>query len=349
MESRTSPARVEKMIGYFIKSLRTDHGGEFNSNDFAKFCEENGIQRQLTASYTPQQNGVSERKNRTILNMVRSMMARIALPKNFWPEATNWSVHLLNRSPTFAVKDMTPEEARSTHKPSVGYFKVFRCIGYAHIPDETRTKLDDKSMKCIFLGVSEESKAFRLYNPVTKKIIVSRDVQFDESKTWDWSSTNQPKSLTYFEEDTEASEQPRDVHLTEEKTPCPFQAQQPSPFVAQPPSSLPISSTATQPLSSSSQHTDAQPSQRLKRPTRKPTRLMDYVSGDELSDDEAFPHLALFADNDPISFYDAVKTDIWRKAMDVEIKSIEKNGIWELTDLPKGEKQLGSSGYTKQS
>lgn len=68
---------------------------------------------------------------------------------------------------------------------------------------------------------------------------------------------------------------------------------------------------------------------------------MDYVSGDEPSDDEAFPHLALFVDNDPISFYDAVKTDIWRKAMDVEIKSIEKNGTWELTDFPKGEKTVG--------
>lgn len=115
-------------------------------------------------------------------------------------------------------------------------------------------------MKCIFLGVSEESKAFRLYNPVTKKIIVSCYVQFDESKTWDWSSTNQPESLTDFEEDIEASEQPRDVHLTEEQTPGPFQAQLPSPFAAQPPSSLPINSTATQLLSSSSQHTDAQPS-----------------------------------------------------------------------------------------
>ena len=95
---------------------------------------------------------------------------------------------------------MTPKEAWSAHKPSVEYFKVFGCICYAHVPDETRTKLDNKNMKYIFLGVSEESKAYRVYNPATKRIIVSRDVQFDEGKFWEWNSTTQPEILTDIEE-----------------------------------------------------------------------------------------------------------------------------------------------------
>lgn len=99
---------VEKESGQEIKVLRTDRGGEFNSNEFMNFCALYGIRRQLTAAYSPQQNGVSERKNRTILNMVRCMLKTSCTPKEFWPEAVNWSVHVLNRSPTVAVKNMTP-------------------------------------------------------------------------------------------------------------------------------------------------------------------------------------------------------------------------------------------------
>ena len=91
--------------------MRTDRGGEFTSQDFNEFCKENGIKRQLTAAYTPQQNEVVERKNQTIMNMVRSMLLEKKLPETFWPEAVNWTVHILNRSPTLAVKNMTPEEA----------------------------------------------------------------------------------------------------------------------------------------------------------------------------------------------------------------------------------------------
>lgn len=87
-----------------------------------KFCDNHGIRKELTTPYTPQQNGVSERKNRTILNMVRSMLAKGRFLKTCWPQATNWSIHVLNRSPTFAVQNMTPEEAWSGRKPVVDYF-----------------------------------------------------------------------------------------------------------------------------------------------------------------------------------------------------------------------------------
>ena len=98
---------VEKETGAFICCLRTDRGGEFTSLEFNAFCKTNGISRQLTAAYTPQQNGVAERKNRTIMNMVRSMLSEKQVPKNFWPEAVNWTAHVLNRSPTLAVKGVT--------------------------------------------------------------------------------------------------------------------------------------------------------------------------------------------------------------------------------------------------
>ena len=176
---------VEKEIRVFIRCLHTDKGGEFISHKFNVFCKANGISRQLTAAYTPQQNGVAEHKNRTIMNMVRSMLSEKQVPKNFWPEAVNWTAHVLNRSPTLAVKDMTPEEAWSGVKPNVDYFRVFGCIGHVHVSDSKRKKLDNKSFQCVLLGMSEESKAYRLYDPASKKIVVSKDVVFEENECWD--------------------------------------------------------------------------------------------------------------------------------------------------------------------
>jgi len=86
---RTFKSHVEKETGTFIKCLRTDRGGEFTSQEFTDFCKENGIRRQLTTVYTPQHNGVAERKNKTIMNMVRSMLYEKNIPRNFWPEAVN--------------------------------------------------------------------------------------------------------------------------------------------------------------------------------------------------------------------------------------------------------------------
>lgn len=113
---------VEKEVGGYIKCLRTDRGGEFTSLEFNEFCTEHGIKRQLTAGYTPQQNGVAERKNRTVMNMVRCMLSKRKISKTFWPEAVNWTIHVLNRSPKSAVKNQTPEEAWSGSRPSVEYF-----------------------------------------------------------------------------------------------------------------------------------------------------------------------------------------------------------------------------------
>ena len=131
-------ASVETESEKTIKSLRTDHDGEYCSDEFSTFCVNHGIRKELTTTYTPQQNGVSERKNITILNMVRCLLTKSGVSKEFWPEAVNWSVHILNRSPTFVVKNMTLEEAWSGRKPTVDHFRIFGCIAYAHIPDKKR-------------------------------------------------------------------------------------------------------------------------------------------------------------------------------------------------------------------
>ena len=99
--------------------------------------------------------------------MVKSLLARGKIPKEFWLEVVNWSIHVLNISPTFNVQNMTLEEAWSVRKLNVDCFIIFGCIAYTHVPDEKRKKLDDKGEKCVFLGMGECSKAYKLYNPLT--------------------------------------------------------------------------------------------------------------------------------------------------------------------------------------
>ncbi|GKV07212.1 hypothetical protein SLEP1_g19010 [Rubroshorea leprosula] len=92
------------------------------------------------------------------MNMVQSLMSKSILPKEFWPEAVNWSVHILNRSLTSSLPNMKPKEAWNGRKLAIDYFRNFGCIAYAHVPDQKRSKLDDKGEKCIFLGIPIDFK-----------------------------------------------------------------------------------------------------------------------------------------------------------------------------------------------
>ena len=118
--------------------------------------------------------------------MVHSMLIGRQVPKKFWPEATKWCVHILNRSLIAVVQDKTPDEAWSGVEPFVDYFWVFGCLAHVHTPDQQRFKLDDKSKQCVLFGVSDESKAYRLFDPVNRKIIISKDAIFKGQKNWNW-------------------------------------------------------------------------------------------------------------------------------------------------------------------
>ncbi|KAM2288348.1 hypothetical protein ACFXTI_029233 [Malus domestica] len=101
----------EKEMVHGLPILRSDRGGEYTSTEFDKFCQDIGLERQLTVSYTPQQNGVAERKNRTIVEMAKAMLHDKGIPQYLWGEAVNTAVYLMNKHPTMAVEDKTPFEA----------------------------------------------------------------------------------------------------------------------------------------------------------------------------------------------------------------------------------------------
>ncbi|GKA50384.1 retrovirus-related pol polyprotein from transposon TNT 1-94, partial [Tanacetum coccineum] len=217
-------AMVEKEKCLKIKSVRSDRGGEFLSKEFNKFCEDNEIRRFLTAPYFPQQNGVVERKNRTILNMVRSMLKSKKMPKEFWVEAVDCAVYLLNRCPSKSLDNNTPQEAWNGLKPTVSHLRVFGSIAYVHVPSQKRSKLDDRSEKHVFVGYDKQSKGYKLYNPVTRKVVVSRDVEFEEEGSWDWSIEENERydflPMTGVEETCESGEE---VQQPESLTPTPTQ------------------------------------------------------------------------------------------------------------------------------
>ncbi|KAK3888840.1 hypothetical protein Pcinc_007106 [Petrolisthes cinctipes] len=172
---------VENQMGRKMKILRTDNGGEYKSNDFDQYLIDEGIRHEYTIPKTPEQNGVSERMNRTLVEQIRAMLIDSGLPHRFWAEALSTACYLKNRSPARALKGKTPCQALMGKKPTVHHLRVFGCVCYAHVPKDERRQLDPKSVKCIFLGYGSEVKGYRLFDLDKKRILNSRDAIFDES------------------------------------------------------------------------------------------------------------------------------------------------------------------------
>eukprot|EP00253_Pinus_taeda_P019884 PITA_19884 len=175
-------ALVENQTEKKIKVLRTNNGGEFCNKEFEEFCKKCGIAWQKTTPYTPQQNGVAERMNKTLMERARSMLSGVGLGQEFWAEAVDTTCYLVNRSPSSVLDDKTPQEVWIGKKPSLSHLRVFGCDAYVHFPNEKQTKLDSKSEKCIFIGYKDGLKGYKLWNPVTWKVVCSRDVVFREVK-----------------------------------------------------------------------------------------------------------------------------------------------------------------------
>ncbi|KAG7556889.1 Reverse transcriptase RNA-dependent DNA polymerase [Arabidopsis suecica] len=164
-----------------IKIFRSDNGGEYTSHAFKQHLAKHGIIHQTSCPYTPQQNGVAERKNRHLMEVARSMMFHTNVPKRFWSDAVVLACYLINRIPTKILQDSSPFEVLNKNKPSINHLRVFGCVCFVLI-GEQRNKLEPKSVKGMFIGYSITQKGYKCYIPETKKVLVSRDVKFVESK-----------------------------------------------------------------------------------------------------------------------------------------------------------------------
>ena len=165
-----------------LKCLRTDNIGEYMSNEFKSYCFEKGIRHEKTVPPTPQQNGVAERMNHTIVEKVRCMLRMDNLPKSFWCEAVQTACYLINRSPSVPLEFDILERVWTGKDVSYSHLKVFGCKAFAHVPKEQRLKLDSKATPCIFVGYGDVEFGYKLWDPAKKKMIRSRDVVFHKNK-----------------------------------------------------------------------------------------------------------------------------------------------------------------------
>ena len=163
-----------------LKCLSSDNGGEYCSHEFEYNCSTNEIHRQKTIPKTPQENGVVECMNRTIMEHARSMRLHVGLPLHMWVEVVNTTIYLINRDPSTPLGCGIPKEAWTSKKVSYSFLKTFSCEAFAHIDSENKTKLEAKSKKCVFFGYGIDEFGYRLWDFENLKNLRSRDVIFHE-------------------------------------------------------------------------------------------------------------------------------------------------------------------------
>ena len=150
--------------------------GEYVNHEIQNICHEVGIQLKHTVPYTPQQNGVVERKNRSLKEMASCMLHAKSLPQRIWVEALNCATYIQNKSPHRSVKDKTPYEAWSGLKSEVTHFHNFGSHASTQIPSEKRKALDPQSTECIFVGYHDGVKGYRLIDLSLDRLIIERSV-----------------------------------------------------------------------------------------------------------------------------------------------------------------------------
>ena len=167
---------AENDTGKMLKCLRSDNGGEYYSKEFDSYCSHNGICREKTVPGTPQENGVSERMNKTIMEHARCMRLHAGLPLQFWDDVVNTVVYLINRGPSSDLDGGMPKEAWTSKKVNYSFMRTFGCEAFVHTNKENRKHLEAKSNKCTFIGYGVDDFGYHLWDYENHKIIRSRDV-----------------------------------------------------------------------------------------------------------------------------------------------------------------------------
>jgi hypothetical protein len=163
-----------------INLIQSDNGTEYINNDFAKLLKKRGITRRLTVPYNPEQNGISERKNRTLLDMARCLLIESGLSSSFWAEAVNTANYLRNRCPSKSLNGKTPYEMWTGKKPNLKHLRIFGFKVFCLNRSPGKGKLACRSKEGMLVGYSEESKSYRIWIPEERKVEISRDVKFME-------------------------------------------------------------------------------------------------------------------------------------------------------------------------
>jgi len=164
-----------------IKNMRSDNGSEFRNTNIEEFLDEEGIKHEFFAPYTPQQNGIVERKNRTLIEATRTMLDEYKTPDIFWAEAINTTCRAINRLYLHKYLGKTPYKIITGNKPKVHYFRVFGCKCFILNKKTKSSKFAPKVDEEFLLGYGTNEYAYRVFNKTTGCVEIMVDVTFDES------------------------------------------------------------------------------------------------------------------------------------------------------------------------
>jgi hypothetical protein len=173
--------RAQNEFGLRIKKIRSDNGTEFKNSQIEGFLEEEGIKHEFSSPYTPQQNGVVERKNRTLLDMARTMLDEYKTPDQFWAEAINTACYVINRLYLHRILKKTSYELLTGKKLNVSYFRVFGSKYFILVKRSRKSKFAPKAVEGFLLGYGSNIRAYRVFNKSTGLVEVSCDIVFDET------------------------------------------------------------------------------------------------------------------------------------------------------------------------
>jgi len=332
-------AEVEKQLDRNIKRLRTDGGGEYE-NWMGNYLKETGIIHETTAPYSPDQNGVAERANRTILERVKSVISEGKLDKQLWMELAQTVVYLKNRSPTTAVYT-TPYEAWHGIKPDLSHLRILGSTAYIHIPKEKRIKLDTHSHRGILVGYGGTNQ-YRVWDLTRDDVVVSRDVRFHEGISPMDGAVTSPMP-----------EEPRIIQDSITVLPAPQDNQQlPTPPATEhqdsEPDSDPESSISDEenqestPVDPSLLIPETEPVRRSSSRSNKGTFISPRFIEEGFSTRPPTARIArsvnIDDEDEPTSIQEAIRHPTrgkqWEKAILDEYNSLIKNRTWELVPRP---------------
>ncbi|GJS85379.1 retrovirus-related pol polyprotein from transposon TNT 1-94 [Tanacetum coccineum] len=173
---------IQRNLQAQVITVRTDRGTEFLNKTLYAYFKEEGIEHQTSTPRTPEQNGVVERRNRTLVEAARTMLSASKLPLSFWAEAVATACYTQNRSIIISTHGKTAYHIINDRKPSIKHLHIFGCICYITRDGENLDKMKEKGDPCVMVGYSTQSKGYRVYNKRTRLIVESIHIKFDEIK-----------------------------------------------------------------------------------------------------------------------------------------------------------------------
>uniref|UniRef100_A0AAV1VC82 Polyprotein n=1 Tax=Peronospora matthiolae TaxID=2874970 RepID=A0AAV1VC82_9STRA len=337
---------IQTQFNKKVKFVRHDGAREFATNSLQDFYEVEGIEQQTTVPYAHQANGTAERAIRTIVTIGRSMLHHAKLDKCFWAEAAMTAVYVKNRLPSPKIPHKTPFEIVYNSKPSVKHMRVFGCQAYILTPKEKRLKWDPKARAGLFLGYEEVSKAYRVYDIEAGQVMISRDVNFDESAFG--------MSMLISDDDVDGLDF-ESIDLDDEE-PRPRHFKQTGKRKAQPShdnddASMPRAVRQRPGLEESSAPDDLSSRRANEDEERKSEEQHDTPTSSAFWHASANAVEAAVDFSEPSTFEEAVSGPDqvhWRKAIDAELDSMKLRGVFRAAKLPNGQSAIGTKVFAKK-